>query len=300
MTSSARGIPWITLKDVCWWAYLYAGIGLARRFPSAVHALEGPGTRLAWLLARTQQRRVRTGLAASGHASVQVEAAAITARYLHNSVVRVLDDLCLERVAAGLTSAQVTIRGREHLDAALAGGRGALLMSGHFFASRLAKRVLAQRGYPILSVRSQVPRDAGMGRWGKRCLQQRYIGFLHEVIGEEVFVRDEDCSLKILRRLREGGLVAIHLDGGFAAQSVQLRFLGRTRPFSTGVVKLSRLSGAPVLPFWFRGNGHGLEIEFEAACASDPDPHRAVEELVCHLERKILEWPDQYEGWIWP
>jgi lauroyl/myristoyl acyltransferase len=299
MTGRAQAIPYVTLKDVCWWAYLHPGSWLARSFPSVVHVLEGAGTRLALRLARFQQRRVRARLEASGHPFLQAESAAITDRYMHNSVARTLDDLCLERVAAGLTSGRVSLRGREYLDAALAGGHGALLVSGHFFASRLAKRVLAQWGYPILSVRDQVPPDAGMGRWGRRYLQPRYMAFLHEVIGDEVSLQDEACSLKILRRLREGGLVNIHLDVFFAVRSVPFPFLGRMRPFSVALAKLSQLSGAPVLPFWFGGSRHQLVIEFEAACTWAPDPRRTVEELVRRLEQKVLEQPDQYEGWMW-
>jgi lauroyl/myristoyl acyltransferase len=150
----------------------------------------------------------------------------------------------------------------------------------------------------MTSVRRRSPLDEAMGRCGRRYLQARYMDFLHAVIGDEIFVEDEDCSLAIVRRLREGGLVSIHLDAESRAQSVELPFLGGRSRFALGLVHLSRLTGAAVLPFWFRGNRHRLEIEIEAPVDMLGEPSCIITELVVRLERRALASPDQYEGWI--
>ena len=70
--------------------------------------------------------------------------------YMRYSVGRMLDDLNLDRVSRSISNDRIKIIGLENLENALKMKKGAILISGHFFASRLAKKIMAQKGFPIL------------------------------------------------------------------------------------------------------------------------------------------------------
>ncbi len=215
-----------------------------------------------------------------------------------------MDDLTIANPRASLHLKPPDVHGFDHLKNALANGRGAILTSGHFYANRLAKHRLGKLGYPILSVRNGRPRDLWMGRFGARLLQHRYVEFLHRVIGDEVFIQDPECSLKIFRRLRAGGIVNVHLDANFSRQRLQIPFLGRPKWFATGLLEIVRLSGCAVVPMLCLGNQMSSSISFGEPFVMEPA--RVREEfvqvnlpvLVRMLEEQVLKHPDQWELWV--
>ena len=165
----------------------------------------------------------------------------IARRFVANFVWRAGDDLLLLRDPAP-TRCRL-FQGGEHLDAALATGKGALLVSLHWYAGRAATRYLAAAGYPVLTIRNAKPPDLLMGRLGERILQPRYNRLLHAVIRDEVFIQDRECSLKILGRLRSGGIVDLHCDAPFSQSLIERPFLGQSFPFPAGMFHLARTSG---------------------------------------------------------
>lgn len=196
-----------------------------------------------------------------------------------------------------------TVRGMGHLEDALAPGRGAIVVSGHFYANRVAKRHLAEIGYSMMSTRHSSPPDRLMGRLGQRRLQPRYIEFLRGVVRDEISPTDPDCGLRILERLRADGLVNIHLDAAFSRKTVSLPFLGRPRRFATGFLDIARLTGAAMIPMACLGNGSSLRIEFGEPIV----PERSVDAaafvgahlppLVSGLEAQVLAHPEEWELW---
>ena len=114
-----------------------------------------------------------------------------------------------------------------------------------------------------------------------------------------MFLQDEACTLKMLQRLRQGGIINIHMDAPFALQTVELPFLGAIQKFPISFIRFARIAGAPLIPFWFNGNRHSLEIEFEPALEyGQAGPEQVVKDLVGRLEAKIRARPEQYELWI--
>ncbi len=299
------GRPLIALKDLFWLLYLGPLRLTARCLPCALFLRLGRGlVPLFQALTRRAQRQARQRWAAlADRLPDGTDHRRLARHYIRGMVVRSLDDLVLARLARHGRIVCTAVVGQEHLEAALAGGRGAILLSPHFYASRVAKRWLAGQDRPVMSIRNRQPTRGSMGRLVGRQLQDCYVRFLEGVIGDEVFAQDPECSLKILRRLRQGGLVNVHLDGATSRDLTSLPFLDRARHFPHGFLEIARLAGAPVLPFVCLGDSHDLRIHFgppfELAPANRPAEFAAANlpHLVAWLETVILQHPQEWELW---
>ena len=298
--------PLLRVKDLGWLVYLYPGRWLARFLPpSWMYAV---GDALAWFASfalRAPRRRLMERLALAFPAEAGSSRLEQIARnYFRNAVRRFQDDLVMERHAPASRPSTAELVNLENLTAALSSGRGALLISGHFFASRAAKRYLHSVGYPALSVRNHEPPDDWAGRFGKRFVQMRYVKFLAGVLGEEVDVHDPDSSLKMLARLRWNGLIDLHMDASFSRELVPLDFLGKPRPFPTGFLHLAWIARAPLVPMLCLGDSRRLRIEFGTPVHPCEWQNRArfVEDglarMVKTLEEQVLRAPEQWDAWI--
>ncbi len=293
-------IPWITLKDLFWALYLYPGHWLAG---NPLRNLTQRAAQLVFQACANAQKKdaMHNLVTAFGADTPAPDLRHLARSFIANSVRRSFDDFSLARDEATLRCLSFT--GREHLDAALAAGKGVLLASLHWFAGRAGNRYLASIGYPVLSIRNGEPRDKRMGRLGRRFLQPRYVRFLHEVIRDEVFIQDRECTLKILARLRSGGIVNILLDAAFSQQAMRLPFLGRMRRFPMGPLHLARISGCAVIPMLTLGHAEALEIrigpplEIDRGLDADTLCRARLPELVGILESQVLANPDQWELW---
>jgi Kdo2-lipid IVA lauroyltransferase/acyltransferase len=296
--------PWLAVKDLIWLVYLFPARWLARLLPAGwmielVQRLDP----VAQLLIRGRKRvllsRLELGLGS------RAAAADIAQRYFRNALVRAGDDLILDRLVSGNGIRCLEFRGRKHLEEALAEGHGAILLTGHFFANRLAKCYLASLGFPPLSVRNSQSREPSSGRLGMRLVRPRYDAFLHSVIRDEVSIQDPECTLKILKRLRENGIVNIHLDVSVSSQFAMTSFLGNAHQlFPTGFLRIARRLKTPILPTLCLGNSRGIQIEIEERFPMTPaDGERELYQnnlpgLIARLESQILRHPDQWELWI--
>ena len=171
----------VTVKDAIWFVYLYPLRFLATVLP---HGMLRWGGRLAepvfQFITRKQKRAVSERLAqVNGGGAFRAARRETVHRFVANAVGRAVDDLIVHRLIARRRLVCAEIRGLEHLKSALAAGQGVTVVTGHFYANRLAKRYLAELGYPMMSVRNNQPYDDLMGRLGQRRLQPRYIEFLH-------------------------------------------------------------------------------------------------------------------------
>lgn len=297
--------PLLTIKDLLLLAYLYPFRSAASRLSEAnLYRLGGAIDPLSQFLKRKPRREAEARMAlAEGLRLTNGSLQETSGRFVFNAILRSLNDLAMLDPDTRARMTPPEIQGLNHLDDALARGKGVLLTSGHFYANRLAKSHLARMGYPIVSVRNQRPNNQHLGRLGARFAFPRCLELLHQVIGEEVHVQDPECSLKIFKLLRSGRIVNVHIDAGFASQKVELPFLGQRRAFSVGLLEIVRLSGCAVLPMLCLVSQRTPSICFE-----EPFPlHRgaSAEEfvalnlpvLVDKLERQIKEFPEQWELW---
>jgi KDO2-lipid IV(A) lauroyltransferase len=149
----------------------------------------------------------------------------------------------------------VEIRGREHLDAALAEGKGAILCSAHFGSYMCGFSLLHAGGFPVTSIgrwwwnyppdESSVVRRMWDFVYARRVLRHRQRPNIEPWPGRV------QVALQAAAALRGNEVVTISSDAppldSDRARAVEVPFLGRQAGLLPGVVTLARLTGAPVL-----------------------------------------------------
>jgi lauroyl/myristoyl acyltransferase len=298
--------PLVRVKDLAWLGYLYPLRWLTGALPlPAAYALWDALARIGAALLRGPRRRLEARLQlAYPSPADRPRTGEIAADHFRRSILRFGDDLLLPRLTRERTTRSTELVHPERLAAALARGNGALLVSGHFLASRAGRHHLAAIGYPTASVRNLDPRDASLGVLGERFVQRRYVDFLSRTIGDEIAARATDSGLRIMARLRAGGLVDLHVDAAFSREMVVREFLGATYAFGAGAFHLAYLVGAPVVPIQCLGDSRRLTIEFfEPIDPADwPDRHAyaaaALDRSLRILEQEIRAAPSQWDLWI--
>lgn len=296
------GVPFVTIDDFLWFLYLYPLRVLAALVPQ--NFLYSIGRLFQFRARKRRETTVRRMVAAGCSYIVRDRMPQVAREFLVNSTIRMLDDLVLDSPAFLRKLRCVGIEGREHLERGRSTGRGVILLTAHFCATRVAKRYLETLGYPILTVRDEFSQGEWWGRCGRRLLAARRIGFLHAIGGESACIQDPGCTLKIFSKLRSGGLVHIHLDGRSAARKIQWPFLGAPRHFSAGIFDLVRLSGCAVVPMLCLGRIPALRISFSPTLEIVDVPGRDefiranLPTFVGTIEKQIAEHPEEWEQWM--
>jgi lauroyl/myristoyl acyltransferase len=294
--------PLLTVDDLLWFLYLY---------PLRVLSAIGPRSLLYSIgrLSRFRARKrvdmaVRRMLNAPCAGIPRDQIPQIAGQMLANSAVRMLDDLIISWPSFPRKLHCSEIQGLEHLERGRSAGKGVILLTVHFCATRVAKRHLATIGYPILTVRDQFSRGDWWGQLGRRVLAPRRLNFLRAIIGESVCTRERGCALKILGRLRSGGLVNTHFDGESGTRTTPWPFLGAPRHFSTGIFDLIRLSGCAVVPMLCLGRSSAFRIIFcpvldiVQAPGRDEFIQANLPAFVETIEQQIVDHPEEWEQWM--
>jgi KDO2-lipid IV(A) lauroyltransferase len=181
---------------------------------------------------------------------------------------------------------RVTIFGREHLTAALARGRGALLFAAHFTTLEVGVAVLQELA-PNVSCMYRPQRNAMMDVMIRRG---RYR------FAKEQIPRDNVRAL--LRKLRDNFAVVYLPDQTtLGKQSELLPFFGEPAVTNTATSKLAAISGAQVLPYFFRRLPDGsYRVDIGAPIEGFPSDSvaRDTERLFSLLEHYIRLAPEQY------
>jgi KDO2-lipid IV(A) lauroyltransferase len=183
--------------------------------------------------------------------------------------------------------ARVTITGREHLDRALAAGKGALLFSGHFTTLEVGVAVLE----------AIVPRASCMYRPQRNAMMDAMIRRGRSRFAHEQIPRDNVRAL--LRSLRANYAVVYMPDQTYLGrQSALLPFFGEPAVTNTATSKHAALSGATVLPYFFRRlpGTQGYRVDIGPPLPGFPSADAAVDtaHLFALLEGYIRLAPEQY------
>jgi len=204
----------------------------------------------------------------------------------------------------------VRIEGREHLEQALKPGRGAVLVALHCLAKREARAGLQRAGIeyvPLIHVtkshvRDRDPRYAGYGRLLWQFARSRLHPMLWTKMSGYVARMDPDAVLKIMRILRDGGLVMVSPDVAGTSSVQPVQFLSSLRRMSTGCLDIARLTGCPLIPMWVWRSGNECVVEFHEplrVCfdGGEETLESNVRVLIEAMERQLRAHPEQWELW---
>lgn len=202
----------------------------------------------------------------------------------------------------------LAFQGREHLDAALARGRGAVLLYPHAGDVMMMLAGLGLAGYRYVQyaarglappeVAAAHPEVFGHNRWRQEAREAR------EAAEDGLpvrFLTMETSPRELLRSLARNEIVGIAFDGRLGQRFVPASWLGRTALLSPGPFKLALSAGAPIVPAFNRAPEEGPEI-----CAFGapiwPEGHKAETLMERFLREGAEPWvrahPSTYGIWL--
>lgn len=222
-----------------------------------------------------------------------------------------LEELVLDQLDAHSVLGLMRFQGREHLDQALASGRGAVLAYPHAGAVMLLIALLSLSGcdYTQLALRGFPPGERQEGvaafRPSRLNLAVREARDGAEDALPAHFVPMERGVRDLVRALKRGGIVGAAFDGRGGSRFRPARFLGRQALLSTGPWRLAAGQGAAVVPaicLRQADGSHRLVLGPPATPRAELERQDRCEALQQH----VLEWvephlranPDHYARWL--
>ncbi|MCD6351127.1 MAG: lysophospholipid acyltransferase family protein [Armatimonadetes bacterium] len=188
----------------------------------------------------------------------------------------------------------IEVRGREHLDAALARGKGVLAIGAHLGPFTLIGARLAVDGYPY-SVVIRIASDARL---------ERRMRTLREKFNVRSYYRGSETR-NLLYALRRNEIVHLFVDQHTSVGGAVVDFFGLPAPSFTGPAVLSYRLAAPVLPIFIVPDPQrechwimeiGRPYELPRTGNRDQDVLMATQMFSDTIEDYIRRYPDQ---WFW-
>ena len=177
------------------------------------------------------------------------------------------------------------VEGLEHVEAARAGGRGVIVISGHFTTLEICGRLLCDH-VPLAGMYR--PHAQAAMEWAVKHGRLRYAAAM--------FGRDE--LRPALRHLKQGGLLWFAPDQDTRrGDSVFVPFFGRPASSLTSTHQLARLSGAAVLAFaHVRRPDGGYTLRLSPAFADFPSEDAVADtsRVMAAIEDMVRAAPAQY------
>lgn len=195
-----------------------------------------------------------------------------------------------------LLKARIGMTGKENLDAALAKGKGVILVSAHFGNFPLLLGKLSIEGYKIAAI-MRVMRDERVEKMFAEMRRRLNIKTIYSQ-------PRRTCVEETLRSLRGSEVVFIPIDQNFGTGGVFVDFFGTKAATAPGPVIIARRTGAVILPcFIVRQADDTHRIIFERPIALEEG--RTAEETVAIniqkltgiIETYIRRYPAEW-GWI--
>jgi lauroyl/myristoyl acyltransferase len=200
----------------------------------------------------------------------------------------------------------VEIRGREHLEAALAAGKGAILCSAHFGSYNCGFSVLHASGFPVTGIGRLWYRHEGDLSSAERWLWEFYFRPVwrhRQRPNIETLPGRPQVAALAAAALRANEVVTICIDATpldeNRASAVEVPFLGRPTRLLPGIVTLAQVTGAPVLMgFIYRTADYRHQVlEISAPMPLEGDTATAFGRCADEVSAAIRRSPAHWEAW---
>jgi KDO2-lipid IV(A) lauroyltransferase len=240
---------------------------------------------------RVRRRTVETNLAAAfpdRSSAWRRKVARAAYRHFAGEAVALLR---FERMSRSEVADRLEIDGIQLLHEAVASGKGAILLAGHFGNWEVAGMGIAAKGIPIDAV----------ARRQRNPWFDAHMSHLRERLGMGVVYRDE-ATREIPKRLRQSRTVALIADQNAPRGGIFVDFFGRPAATARGPGVLGLRTGTTILfvdprrlagrPARYRMGVHSLPTDVGSSL--DERVHHLTRAFLKALEMKIREAPEQY------
>lgn len=176
------------------------------------------------------------------------------------------------------------VEGYEHLQAALAKGKGVILLSAHFTSLDMGSRFLTMQ-----------TKIHGVYRQHENPVIELFMKKSREQHAEKAIPRD--AIRDMIRSLKQNKPLWFATDQNFGHKnSVFARFFNVPAATNTATARLARLTGAAVVPFFVKRDAQGYQVILQPALNNFPTGDEVADaETINHLiEQQIIQAPEQY------
>lgn len=218
------------------------------------------------------------------------------------------EELLLGKLTAGNWGRYLEFQGREHLDAALARGKGAIILFPHAGNFMLMIAAVSLAGYPYTqyAARGLAPPDVaeahpelfGHNRWRAEVRQVR------EASEDRLparFLTMETPLRKLYRALEANEVVGIAFDGRIGQKFMKVPYLGREALINPGPYRMALSTGAAIVPTMVACPRRGRDVcTFGAPIL--PEGQTLASMSRAYVQGAVEPWlrahPEQYGVWL--
>jgi KDO2-lipid IV(A) lauroyltransferase len=264
-----------------------AGARILRVLPPGLrHAAATPGgTAWYWLSPAQRHAALDNYAAALGREPTDPEVARVARRAFQNYGRMLMEFLLMGSLTREELMARVTLEGRDHLDAALARGRGAIMAVPHMGSWDMAGSYAGAIGYGISAVADRFP-----GSLNDAVVQTR------QRFGLDVIMLGRAAVRGITDALRANHIVALLCDLE-QGPGVEVRFFGRRAIVPGGPAALALKTGAALMPanqYLTSPGRHSVHLDPPLSIGEGDTKERLMQRVVDRFEDFIRERPDQW------
>ncbi len=184
----------------------------------------------------------------------------------------------------------VAIRGKEHLDAALARGKGVLLMTAHIGSWELAGARLVAEGYPIAPLYTPQRNRGGIEDFIRR---QRI-----EAAGMDIVPSEGFGLREAFRTLKKKHILIFLQDLDARKEGIRVPFLGMEASTAMGIVRMHRKFGAPIVPAVMVREPDGVHHSIHVYEILSDLPDESGEAFGENMEKSLRMCNNILSGWV--
>ena len=194
------------------------------------------------------------------------------------------------------------VEGREHLDAALARGKGAIILAMHFGTFRMVMPTLQELGYDTyhLVLRGEKKELRGdIVRPIAYAVMHRRMEIEEGTRLNLIYYREGSAFGEMAKVLRANGVMGIAADGLNGSQFTNVPFLGSEIPISTGPAWLAMRTGAAIIPsYCMMDSLFKRRVILHEPIYAESRKRDALEPLI-HASGKLLDQHVRETPWAW-
>ncbi len=189
-------------------------------------------------------------------------------------------------------------RGWENIEAALARGKGIIVVTAHLGNWELGATLLALRGLPMSIVTLAEP-TGELQQWREE--HRRRLGIKTIIVGPG----HDFAFVEMIQALRRNEVLAMLVDRPYPGTGTAVEMFGTPTEFSTGPALLWQHTDAAVIPAFVLRHGSGKYTSFAdpmLPLAPAEEPRAAqlanTQRIAAHFENIIRQHPEQWFNYV--